>query len=62
MIPKERIFVKGDDMTKYQSRLFIRAVKKSLRERHLSSGVKNTIRENKKSELPKYITDNPYYP
>jgi len=49
-------------MTKYQTRLFIRAVKKSLKEKNLSSSVKNSIRESKKSELPAYITDNPFYP
>ena len=62
MLPKERFFIKGDVMTKYQTRLFIRAVKKSLKEKHLTNNVKNTIRESKKSELPAYITDNPYYP
>jgi len=49
-------------MTTYQSRLFIRAVKKSLKEKHLTNNVKNSIRESKKSELPAYITDNPFYP
>jgi len=49
-------------MTKYQSRLFIRAVKKSLKDKHLTNNVKNSIREIKKSELPAYITDNPFYP
>lgn len=49
-------------MTKYQTLLFMRAVKKSLREKHLTSSVKNTIRENKKVELPHYIRENPFYP
>jgi len=40
----------------------MRAVKKSLREKHLTSSVKNTVRENKKAELPHYIRENPFYP
>jgi len=50
-------------MTKYQTMFFQRAVKKSLREKNLSARAKNYKIEKKETvELPKYITDNPFYP
>ena len=64
MVPKERIFVKGDDMTKYQeTRLIRRAVKEQLK-REKARSVEYVYRgvRYEKSELPNYITDNPYYP
>tara|TARA_B100002019_G_scaffold222918_1_gene195768 strand:- start:205 stop:513 length:309 start_codon:yes stop_codon:yes gene_type:complete len=62
--PKERIFVKGDDMTKYQNvRNIQRAVKSALKkEKRASVNLIYRGVPHKKDELPKYITDNPFYP
>ena len=59
IIPKERIFLTGDVMTKYEeARTINRAVKKSLK-RQLGEPV--YIRR-RSSDLPAYVTDNPFYP
>jgi len=47
-------------MTNYQKMLFNRVVKKSLREKLAKS--KDKAKLVKQTELPKYITDNPFYP
>jgi hypothetical protein len=62
MKPKERIFVKGDDMTKYQETALVRrAVLKQLKKERRVSTLSFPTTE-KKSDWPKYITDNPFYP
>jgi hypothetical protein len=59
IIPKERIFLTGDVMTKYEeARLINRAVKKSLK-RQLGQPV---YRSRRYYDLPAYVTDNPFYP
>ena len=66
MKPKERIS-NGDDMTKYEEMVQIkRAVSKQLKYRKQSKNmVSHTfphVDSVKKSVLPSYITDNPFYP
>jgi len=57
---KERIFVKGDVMTKYQQALQIRSeVKKTLKKKKVRPIMSNAP---KSQNLPAYITDNPFYP
>ena len=64
---KERIFVKGDDMTN-QTALIKRAVKLALRREQRKSVMqekmfpRSVTRPERKSDLPLYITDNPFYP
>jgi len=59
MVTKERIFVKGDVMTKYQKALQIRSeVRKTLKKK-ARPVVSNAP---KSHNLPAYITDNPFYP
>ena len=59
VIPKERIFLTGDVMTKYEeARIINRAVKKSLK---LQQG-KPVYRTRRFYNLPAYVTDNPFYP
>ena len=59
MIPKERIFVKGDVMTKYQVAQFKRAIKKEISKENKSPQVKNHVIS--KGSLPDYIAKNPWY-
>jgi len=47
-------------MTKYQTMLFQRAVKKILKEK--SDNAKAKKCKSISVDLPKYITDNPFYP
>jgi hypothetical protein len=59
IIPKERIFLTGDVMTKYEeARSINRAVKKSLK-KELGQPV---YRARRFYNLPDYVTDNPFYP
>jgi hypothetical protein len=59
IIPKERIFLTGDVMTKYEeARIINRAVKKSLK-KELGQPIYRTRRF---YNLPNYVTDNPFYP
>jgi len=61
MIPKERIFLKGDVMTNYQKILLIRSeVKKTLKKHKKGKTVESNLGESK--NLPSYITNNPFYP
>ena len=59
IIPKERIFLTGDVMTKYEeARIINRVVRKSLKKIQ-----REKVRRTKRSfDLPAYITDNPFYP
>ena len=59
IIPKERIFLTGDVMTKYEeARIINRAVKKSLKK-----GMGQPVyRPRRFYSLPAYVTDNPFYP
>lgn len=66
MKPKERIS-NGDDMTKYEEMAQIkRAVSKQLKYRkqpkNMVSYTFPHVDSVKKSVLPSYITDNPFYP
>jgi len=67
MKPKERIFLKGDVMTKYQIARFKRAVKRELTKEVLSPKAKNHKISNvfgPKNEdrfLPDYVANNPWY-
>ena len=56
---KERIFLTGDVMTKYEeARIINRVVRKSLKKIQ-----REKVRRTKRSfDLPAYITDNPFYP
>ena len=59
IIPKERIFLTGDVMTKYEeARIINRVVRKSLKK------IKSpkVCRTKRSTDLPAYITDNPFYP
>ena len=59
IIPKERIFLTGDVMTKYEeARIINRAVKKSLK-KEMGQPV---YRPRRSYSLPAYVTDNPFYP
>ena len=59
IIPKERIFLTGDVMTKYEeARIINRVVKKSLK-KELGQPIYRTRRF---YNLPAYVTDNPFYP
>ena len=59
IIPKERIFLTGDVMTKYEeARIINRVVRKSLKKIQ----VKKVRRTRRSTDLPAYITDNPFYP
>ena len=64
-LQKERIFVKGDDMTNQEAQIK-RAVKLALKREERKRSVKMMYRgvayTKEVSELPKYITDNPFYP
>jgi hypothetical protein len=67
MKPKERIFVKGDVMTKYQIACFKHAVKRDLRNKLLSPRARNHKiaksfgPKNEERFLPSYVTNNPWY-
>lgn len=67
MIPKERIFVKGDVMTKYQVAQFKRAIKREISKESLSPRAKTHkmakgFGPTEESRfLPDYITKNPWY-
>ena len=59
IIPKERIFLTGDVMTKYEeARIVNRVVRKSLKKIQ----AKKVRRTRRSIDLPAYITDNPFYP